>query len=177
MKINIDEVRKIEREKGLVSLYSVLNQGQFLYKKAKAKIPDKILLIDVQGLRKVYPMQFITQQDFEELKKDLRFTGTPKTTRKFVGRPYNFCLGCKHEFDCSPDIPCRQREDRAESQRLVALVKGDDRFWQNGKPKKGLILCRSSRYLARHRNQEGVCQKEKCHFYDGKNCILNLYKE
>lgn len=177
MKLNLEEIEKIERERGLISLHSVLHQSQFLYKKAKAKIPDKILLIDVKGLRKTFPIQFITLKDFEELKTDLRFTDRPKTKRKFVGRPFNFCKGCEHEFDCSSAIPCDKRSDRQKVRNSALLVRNDDRFWQNGKPKKGLILCKSSRYLARHRNQAGICQKENCRFFDGKNCTLNLYKD
>ena len=57
---------------------------------------------------------------------------------------------------------------------LFRSVRGDDRFWKNGKPKISKVLCKSAKYLWAREKQRGICQKEECSFFEKGSCFLGI---
>lgn len=176
MKRNFDAIRKIEEEQGLISIPTILKLNQYLYKKVRASIPDKIFTLEVDGcVDKKLPIQFIMKKDFDIIsaprcKKE-------RIKRGCMGRPYIFCKDCEHKDTCSFDIPCESRNAYVKDRAIREELGKDDRFWKNGKPKTHFILCKYAKYIYAHGTVKGECQKEKCAFWTGKDCTINLYKE
>lgn len=94
--------------------------------------------------------------------------------RSFMGRPYLFCKNCEKKDVCSLDFPCAARDEYLDRKNHAVQVRGDDRYWKNGVPKKRLVLCKSSKYRYAHKKTAGLCQGEQCVFYTGGKCELGI---
>lgn len=178
MKLNLEAIRKVEQEKGLVSLFTLRTEKQYAYIKIKRSMMYLVEYLPVDNLTGgTQMMPFIKVEHLSELNRDRRRAGEPKTIRGFKGRPLAICKNCPHRADCGPNVACQKREDFIKDRERRGVLGQDDRFWKNGNPRKCLVLCQSSRYILTHGTKKGECQKEVCSFYNNEKCALNLYKD
>lgn len=179
MKYDIASIEKLEKEKGLVSLYTIRRNGYHLVRKVKKLAREHIIELDistVSGLRRT--MQFLSIDLFNQaVAQNKRIKKDFKGVRRIMGRPYAFCTGCKCKDTCTEEIPCKAREDYRRAKEFAEKVKEDDRFWKNGVPKKSLMLCESSKYRYAHKKSAGNCQGSTCRFYEKGGCILGIDKD
>ena len=175
MRIDREQIKVLERENDCTALCTVREDKMYTYIKIKKRYMDKVVYFPVTFKNGgSVQVAFIPNAFLAEM-KDLRFSEEPKPKKRgWVGRPFAFCAKCAHKADCSADIPCDKR-DKALASRTIAKM-GDVRFWDNGKPKKHLILCRYVKYLYAHKVPKGTCQKELCKFYQDGACYLSLDK-
>lgn len=181
MKLDMQAVKKIEEERGFVSLLTLRERRQYLYMKVRKEFADRIEYVDI-GTKKgtehftpFVPVELVTRIAREvEGRKVSKKKGKK---RGFLGRMYYFCKECDRRFDCSLDFPCGQRDEYLAKKAFAEKVKGDDRYWNNGVPKKSKVLCQSSKYKYAHKKTAGQCQKEKCEFYCKGICELGIDKE
>ena len=172
MKYDYYEIKYLEEENGAIWIYRLQKEQQYLYLKLNKRRPEKIFTIPITMQNgKRHDVKFVKISDLEELKCDERLRKSePQKRRKVRGRPFDFCKDCEHVNDCSADTPCAKRDER----KKLNEVGQDERFWNNGTPKKHLILCKYAKYMYAHKKTAGQCQKEKCSFYDSGKCYLNL---
>lgn len=171
MKLNKDIISEIEEKEGAILLTRLQKEKQYMYVKARARIPDKIFYVDIPLKNgSVHSVAFIRKADLTPLERDERFGKTPKAHRKFRGRPFKFCAGCVYERTCTPEIECGNRKAYEDTHKEVQ----DDRYWKNGVPKKHMILCQYAKYRYAHKRTAGQCQEEKCRFYKSGKCELGL---
>lgn len=172
MKLDYYEIKYLEEENNAILLSRLQKEQQYLYVKISKRYPEKIFTIPItmqNGNRR--NIKFVKLSDLEKVKRDERLKNAePQKRRKVRGRPFDFCKDCEHLNDCSADTPCIKRDERKKLEEIGQ----DERFWNNGTPKKHLILCKYAKYMYAHKKTAGQCQKEKCSFYDSGKCYLNL---
>lgn len=172
MKYDKEIISRLEKEYTAIWLPRLQKENQYLYVKLSKRYREKIFTIPITMKNgNIRDIKFVKLSDLEELKRDERLRKEePRKKRKILGRTFNFCKDCEHINDCSFDMPCAKRDER---KKLHELAK-DERFWNNGTPKKHLILCKYAKYMYAHKRTAGQCQKEKCSFYDSGKCFLDL---
>lgn len=176
MKLDYTSIETIEKENRVTFLYTIKTRTPYIYIKIKKEIPEDIMYFTVKTARgKDHVAPFIRNTDLEFIKNSKK--KSQKRKRGFMGRPFSFCKDCPVKDFCSEEFPCEKREEKRKILEFAQKVKDDDRFWKNGVPKKHLVLCKYARYMYAHKRTAGKCQKEKCRFYVGGECELNLDKD
>lgn len=171
MKLDEKAISAIERDTGSISLYRLHKESQYMYARIRKFYSDLVVYYDVPlmngGQRS---MPFLPRVCLSQVKVDRRINPNKKH-RTLMGRPYSFCLDCENKDFCSLDIPCSKRDEYIANKKKCSDAKGDDRFWNNGKPKKCFILCQ---YFKTRGN--GECKGSACQFYNGE-CTLFVDKK
>lgn len=175
MKLDYSYIDLMEKENGVVLLSRIKEKDPYYYYKVKKLRPDLVLYLEVKTARgKSHFSPFIRIDDLEMLKSKKK---KEKVSRAFIGRPYSFCKDCPSKSFCSEKILCEKRNEKLKEKESAKTRNKDSRFWKKGSPKKHLILCKFSKYIYAHKKQAGICQKEKCQFYNKGKCDLGIDKQ